>query len=115
MGTLTSVVTLLLAVITLSTAAGVGFQRGKIGQLRGEVNEQTERADRLTVELSESRHETAGLRRDLDALGRVVTGEAHWVAIAGQLETHHEAAAAHWTAQQASLDRLASILERQRP
>lgn len=108
-----SFATLLLAVITLSTAAGVGFQRGKIGQLRGELAEEHERSDRQAAELRESRAETAKLRTDLDALGRVVTGEAHWVAIGHQLTEHHQESLLRWGHMEEALERIAAATEGQ--
>lgn len=103
--------TLLLAVITLSTAAGVGFQRGKIGQLRGELAEEHERSDRQAGELREARAETEQLRTDLNALGRVVVGEAHWVAIGRQITEHHEESLRRWTHMEDAVERIASVLE----
>jgi hypothetical protein len=105
-------VILLLSVITLATAAGVGFQRGVIGRLRGDVSEAAARADRLAVELAESRTTSAQLRTDLDALSRVVTGEAHWVAIGDKLDEHHSDAQGHWRRNDETLERIARAVER---
>lgn len=112
MDDLQTFITLLLAVITLSTAAGVGFQRGKIGQLRGELAEERERGEATKRELQDSITEAKRLRTDLDALSRVVTGEAHWTAIGQQLDEHHNAAQGHWHAQDDKLERIASAVER---
>lgn len=110
---LSTFVLLLLSVITLATAAGVGFQRGKIAKLRGDVTEAEERATRLERTLTETRTELALARTDLQALGRVVTGEAHWIAIGDQLETHHTEAMQHWEGEQSTLERIALAVERQ--
>lgn len=107
-----SFATLLLAVITLSTAAGVGFQRGKIGQLRGELAEEHERSDRQAGELKDARSEVEQLRNDLTALSRVVTGEAHWVAIGSQLSEHHQESIVRWTHMEEALERIAAATER---
>jgi hypothetical protein len=98
-----SFVTVLIGVLAIAAAAGVGFQRGLITRLREDV------AGLLNV-----REENKELRRDLDALGRVVTGEAHWTAISHQLEDHDTAAREHWREQLALLTRLAEAAERKR-
>ena len=36
------------------------------------------------------------MRNDLAALSRIVTGEAHWVAIGEKLDEHHEEAVRYW-------------------
>ncbi len=115
LGSLGNFALLLLSVITLGTAAGVGFQRGKIAKLRGDVTEATERAERLEKALAESRAEAATFRTDLAALSRVVTGEAHWIAIGDQLSTHHAAATGHWEQQQDALERIARAVEGRKP
>lgn len=109
---LSTFVLLLLSVITLATAAGVGFQRGKIAKLNSDLTEADARAGRLERDLTATRAELATARTDLDALGRVVTGEAHWVAIGDKLDTHHDEAMTHWSAEQSTLDRIATALEK---
>lgn len=103
--------TALLAVITLGTAAGVGFQRGKIGRLRGELNETHSKSDRLSGEVTELRADNGRLRADLEALSRVVTGEVHWTAIGLQLDEHHTDSVSHWERHEALLKRMAEIVE----
>ncbi len=103
--------TLLLAAITLATAAGVGFQRGKIAKLRGELDEADKRANRISAELTDTRTALDQCRSDLDALGRVVTGEAHWNAISDQLGDHDKAAREHWRAQLEILSKVAEVVE----
>lgn len=105
-------VVLLLAVITLGTAAGVGLQRGKISRLRGDVTESEERADRFEKLLLEARTELAQTKTDLAALGRVVTGEAHWVAIGDKLDHHHDEAMIQWKRERDALERIAVAVER---
>lgn len=105
-------VLVLLSVITLATAAGVGFQRGKIAKLNSDLAEADARATRLEKALADTRLELATATTDLAALGRVVTGEAHWVAIGQQLDHHHDEAMTHWTAEQDTLTRIAETLER---
>lgn len=109
---------LLIAVVAIGAAAGVGFQRGKIGKLRGELAEADARANRLASDLGETRTDLTDaqgkietLSADLDSLGRVVTGEAHWTAISGQLEDHDLAAREHWRQQLALLTIIANSAE----
>lgn len=111
MDNLGNFVTVLLAVITLSTAAGVGFQRGKIGRLRGELNEAHSKSDRLSGEVGQLRDDNGRLRSDLEALSRVVTGEIHWTAIGHQLDEHHTDSVQHWERHEELLKRMAEIVE----
>lgn len=108
---LSTFVLLLLSVITLATAAGVGFQRGKIAKLRGDVTEATDRADRLEKALIDARADLATTQTDLAALGRVVTGEAHWIAIGEQLDHHHKEAMQQWQRERDALERIAVAVE----
>lgn len=108
----TEFVTALLAVIALATAGGVGFQRGKIGALRRDLQDEREKTDRLEDDLAAARQEAKELRTDLDALTRVVTGEVHWIAISQQLTDHDGAAREHWTEQRDLLQRIATGVER---
>lgn len=101
----------ILAIITLATAAGVGFQRGKIAQLRGELTEADARADRLASELSDTQTKLASTNTQLEALAKVVTGEAHWTAISHTLDEHHLKAEQHWTNEQQLLQRVVQLLE----
>jgi hypothetical protein len=111
MDDLSTFATLLLAAITLATAAGVGFQRGKITKLRGELDEADKRSERLSRELDDTKTKLEQCRTDLDALGRVVTAEAHWTAIGHLLDEHHAEAKEHWVRQGDVLGRIAEIVE----
>jgi hypothetical protein len=57
--------------------------RARLGDLKAERDE----GERDLAE-EKLRHEAT--RRDLAAVGRVVTGEAHWVAIEQQLTSNHD-------------------------
>lgn len=114
-------ITLLLGVIVLSTAAGVGFQRGKIGQLRGELTEEQNRSEKLGERMEtaqqdahKARAEVRQLRGDLEALGREVRGEDYWRGLGAELHDHNEKAEAHWVAERQVLDRIAAAVETQR-
>lgn len=102
---------LLLSVITLATAAGVGFQRGKIAKLNSDLTESDARATRLERALADTRTELATAQTDLAALGRVVTGEAHWIAIGEQLDHHHQEAMTQWKRERDALERIAVAVE----
>jgi uncharacterized protein HemX len=93
-----------LAVVSIGALGGVGYVRGRIADLRDQLKDAREEiADkdrRLTArekEAGEQKAIAAQLRTDLDALGRVVTGEAHLVAIVDKIDEHHQRAEQHWT------------------
>jgi chromosome segregation ATPase len=111
LGSLGTFATLLLAVIALGAAAGVGFQRGKIGRLEKDLDRATTRADRAETRVEKVEGELHQCRSDLDALGRVVTGEAHWTAIGQMLEEHHGDATDYWRRHGETLERIAEIVE----
>lgn len=112
MDTFTTYAGLLLAVITLATAAGVGFQRGKIAKLKSDAAEADARAERLSLELRDTQALLHKTQTDLDALTRVVTGEAHWTAIGNTLDEHHHESTTHWSKQNELLTRIAELLEK---
>ncbi len=97
MDDVTGLITLALAVVTLATAAGLGLQRGRIASLQGQLDESDKELKRVKDRHTEAIAELKVVRADLEALGRVVTGEAHWVAIGDKLDVHHAEATAHWT------------------
>lgn len=101
----------ILAIITLATAAGVGFQRGKIARLKSDAAEADSRAERLANELRDTQQQLHKTTADLDALTRVVTGEAHWTAIGHTLDEHHSEALQHWTRERELLQRVVQLLE----
>jgi hypothetical protein len=78
------------AILAIATAVGYGLLRGRVTALRDELKDEREgRAD-------DARAELAVVRNDLAALSRIVTGEAHWVAIGQKLDEHHEEAVRYW-------------------
>lgn len=92
-----------MALLTLATAGGFGLQRGRISVLREELKDEREgrASDRETIrelrsDLTEARAEIAKLSTDVDAIGRVARGEAHWVGVGEQLDTHHAKSVEHW-------------------
>jgi chromosome segregation ATPase len=110
--------TLLLAVITLGAAFGIGFQRGKIAKLRGERDEERDRADRADAradrheaEVKKLEEEVHSCREELEALGRAVRHEAEWIAVGDLLDRHHAEAKEHWQDQSGVLKQIAEIVE----
>lgn len=96
MDDLGKLLTLALAVLAIATAAGFGLQRGRISDLQGRLKDSDEELVRKERRLTEAEAEVLKLKTDLDALARVVTGEAHWTAIGELLDHHHQEAEAHW-------------------
>lgn len=107
MDDLGKLLTIGLAILAIATAAGFGLQRGRIGQLQDRLTDsdkEVERQDRrreaaeqeLETYKTKANSEIAQLKTDLAALARVVTGEAHWIAIGDKLDIHHKEAETHW-------------------
>lgn len=88
---------IVLAVVAVATLGGFGYVRGRIGDLRDQLKDAREEIADKDRRLTTVSAEAKQLRTDLDALGRVVTGETHWVAIGDKLDDHHEKAEQHWT------------------
>lgn len=85
-------------ILVISSLAGLGLMRGTIVNLRenlADARAEIADKDRRITQLETDRTVDRG---DLDALRRVVTGEAHWTAIEQKLEQHHDAAVHHWQA-----------------
>lgn len=74
----------------------IGDRDKRIEGLEGRVTD-------LEADLAQEKAEHTVTRGDLDALKKVVTGEAHWVAIEGQIDAHH-------TSVTSLLDRILSAL-----
>lgn len=70
--------------------ADVNGLREANGDLRERAADLKSERDDLEHELSEEKLRHEATRRDLAAVGRVVTGEAHWVAIEQQLTSNHD-------------------------
>lgn len=113
--------TLALGFLAIATAAGFGLQRGRIADLRERLKDNDEELERKDRRLTETeaeleRHKTSSsaeigrLKTDLDALARVVTGEAHWTAIGEKLDDHHTQAETHWTHGETVLEEIRDLL-----
>lgn len=101
---------LLATVFGIASIAGFGLMRGRVSSLREELKDEREgrASDRQTIK--DLRADLLVAQNDLAALGRVVTAEAHWVAIGEQLEHHHHDATAYWKrSEKTAADTLAAI------
>lgn len=86
------------AVLVVTSLAGLGLMRATVVNLReslADLRSEVADKDRQNADL---KAETARQGSDLDALKRVVTGEAHWVAIGQKIDAHDAAARSHWSA-----------------
>ena len=90
-------------IVALTTLAGLGLLRGTVIGLREQVRDERDLSASLRTRHAEDAQKIGQLSTDLAALGRVVTGEAHWIAIGQQLDLHHASAAEHWTEQRVLL------------
>jgi chromosome segregation ATPase len=85
-----------LAVVSIATLAGMGLLVGRVGALRSNLKESDDELERTVRRLTNSEARVEVLEHALEELGRMVTGEAHLVALEGKLDDHHTAAEIHW-------------------
>lgn len=85
-----------LSIFALASLVGLGLLRGTVTNLRENLKDAREEIADKDRRLTAVEAENGRLRNDLDALGRVVTGEAHWTAIGELLTHHHDEASGHW-------------------
>lgn len=78
--------------VGLLSAAGFGWQRGRVSDLRTQVSDANTRIDFLVSEraddkalIAEQAATIASLSSDFAVLQRTVTGQIHWEAITDQL------------------------------
>lgn len=90
------VLTTALSIVSLATLAGLGLLRGTVINLREQLKDARDEVAALRGSRVDDQTKIAQLTADHDALTRVVTGEAHWVAIGQKLDEHHDEAKDHW-------------------
>lgn len=106
-----SVLNAALSIVAIATLAGLGLMRGTVTNLRenlADARAEIADKDRRLTEL-ETKSQTQAT--DLAALGRVVTGEAHWVAIGDKLDEHHGQATTHWAKDETILTEIRDLLQ----
>lgn len=118
MGDLGSMIQTALSIVAIASLAGLGLMRGTVTNLRENLKDAREEIVDKERRLTEAEAEIVKLNalglaqhNDLQALGRVVTGEAHWKAIGKQLDEHHSEAKTHWLADEQKLDQIRDALE----
>lgn len=102
-------------VLALSMAAGMGLMRGVVISLRERLKDVTEERDDLKAKHAEDQATIRGLRADLAALSRVVTGEVHWQTISEHLDHHQATAESHWERIEAMVGRVLDQLRNRGP
>lgn len=93
-------------VLTMLSTGYVGLQRGRIVNLREQVDDERRRVDSLKAERADLQANVQTLSSEMAALRGVVTGEVHWTSISELLEHHHQLAEQHWSRAEATLNRL---------
>lgn len=97
--------------MTLLSTGYVGMQRGRIVNLREQVDDERRRVDSLKAERADLQASVQTLSSEMAALRGVVTGEVHWTSINDLLEHHHQLAEQHWSRAETTLNRLLDKLE----
>lgn len=111
-----------LGVFAIASLAGLGLMRTTVTNLRENLkdarDEITDKERRLTeaeAEIVKLNARGLAQHNDLQALGRVVTGETHWKAIGKKLDEHHNEAKTHWLADEEKLDQIRDALGGRKP
>lgn len=99
-----------LTVATVGSLAGVGLMRGTLNNLRARLNDYEKEVEEKDRRHTEDRATLAQTATDLAALQRIVTGEAHWVALGQVLDEHHEQAKEHWAKDETLLEQVLAEL-----
>lgn len=111
-------VNLFLGVLTVVTAAGAGLSatyvkelRGRVSDLRGEIDDKDRRLRQAEADVLAEKAERKILATEVNALRRIVTGDEKLTEIRAQNTEHHSAAVAHWQSQEELLLRISRSLE----
>lgn len=100
-----------LAIISIATLAGLALMRTNLVTLRESLADARGEIDDKDRRLKGIEADRDRIKTDLAALTRVVTGEAHWVAIGRKLDNHHREAMAHWRTDEDTLMNILRALE----
>jgi septal ring factor EnvC (AmiA/AmiB activator) len=111
--------------VALLSAAFVGLQRGRLTNLRDQLDDerkestslrdQRDERDRQITELKAARSEDKTRIKDLETVVKIATGEVHWQAISDLLDHHHATDQRHWEHNDDLLEQILEILVRRRP
>lgn len=113
-GNLSGILTAFLGIVVIVVGGAAALQYGTVKVLRETASDLRARVEDLEKSRTKDRAENAQLIADRDALSRVVTGEAHWVALGEQLDAHHREAVEHWKTDEETLVEIRDAL-RKRP
>lgn len=95
-----------LAIVSLTTLAGMGLMRGSLTGLRDSNGDLRNRVGDLEKERAEDRAKLSELEGENRLLQVMVTGKVDWGAISDLLEEHHRQALKQWRALDDKLNRM---------
>lgn len=96
MDQLGGILTAVLTVTTIIGTAFAGLQRANVQNLRESNKDLRDARDDLEKERDKLKVTVDQQASDIAALGRVVTGEVHLVALGDRLDEHHAEARDYW-------------------
>jgi hypothetical protein len=105
-----SVVSTAAVLVALFASAGYGFQRGRVGNLREQLDDERKE----TASLKEQRAERDQQINDLKAVVRIATGEVQTQAILDLLEHHHASSERRGERSDDLLEQILDILVRRK-
>lgn len=114
MNDFSTILQIALATLSIASLTGVGWTWGRVRGLEQRATSSEAEAVALRARVGDRDQTITTLQADIDALGRVVTGEAHLVALGHQIEEHHEAAEGHWGMVERTLVDMLEALRRPR-
>lgn len=94
----------------VGSVAGLGLLKGTLSNLRARIDDYEKEVEEKDRRNADDRAELAQVKTRLDALQRVVTGEAHWVKLGQVLDEHHQQATAHWATDESLLEQVLAEL-----
>lgn len=91
-----TLITVALGVVSIATLAGLGLMRGLVVNLREQLAEERAAKVEMRAERAEDRAQIEHQKVALEALAKIVTGDAHWVEVTNILQAHDNRARDHW-------------------